>query len=120
MTKRVKTDRIFFNNFCRDGKTDKYDRVVGLTKHCIDLDEIEQALVENGFELIDVERHVRSDTFKYADNNRTIVKTHCDNRLLVPITVNVSDHSFDTVQKLQGFHSSFKRICNMSPMEMQE
>ena len=116
-----KTDSIFFNNFVRrEEDYDKYYRVFELTKDCTELEDIKRILVENGFELIDTEGGVRNTRYKYADNNRTIVKTYYCGNFEQPLTVNVSEHSFDTIAKLQGFHRSWDEITSMSPAEMQE
>lgn len=114
-----RTDHIFFNNFCRNGN-DKYDRVFGLTQHCTELEDIKRILVENGFELIATESKRVITTYKYADNNRTIVQTYYCGNFEQLLTVNVSEHSFDTIAKLQGFHRSWDEITSMSPAEMQE
>lgn len=116
-----KTAHIFFNNFIRKTENyDKYYRVFELTKDCTTVDEIRELLVDNGFELMDTERGAREPMYKYADNDRTVVKTWYNGRFEIPLSVSVSEHSFDSVRELRGFHKSFEEIVNMTPAEMQE
>ena len=103
-----KTEVLFFNNFVREDFS-KADRVWKVVNPCTTLNQTRNAIVNLGFELVETNQQ-HTTIYRYADNNHTIIETYYNSNFQFPLTVSVSEHSFDNVQQLLRYYDSWDNM----------